>query len=290
MQRRRDRQRNDAAETPGDGEGQDRAECGADERCEQRHQQGLAAIDREDVAAGGAERLHGADHVALARQMARDRIGDADAADQKRGQADQRQELGEAVDAAFELWRGLAAGADLPAGVGKILLRLVLQCRHRAVAGIGLRQAQPVLPAHETAGLQQAGGAQRRLAHQDARAKSDRTADLVRLALQRRAQFDGDIADGDAVAGFQIEPRQQRRIDRRAISAAALRKKIGKRHGWIGHHRVDQRIIAVDGFGLDQVGSAITRAGHSPQRRHRRHGAMGIEEALLGRARLALNE
>ena len=77
------------------------------------------------------------------------------------------------------------------------------------VAGIGLRQAQPVLPAHQAAGLQQPGGAQRRFAHQHARPEAEAAGDLVRLALQRCAQFDRDIADGDAVADFQIEPRQQ---------------------------------------------------------------------------------
>src|SRR6202044_1113503 len=64
--------------------------------------------------------------------------------------------------------------------------------------------------------------------------------------------FTGVFAGVEGVAVFQIEPPQQRGIARRAIGAAALREKPGKRHGWIGHHRVDQRIIAVDGFGLDQ--------------------------------------
>ena len=50
--------------------------------------------------------------------MRGDRIGDADAADQQRGQADQRQELREALDVAFELRRGVVAGADFPAGIG----------------------------------------------------------------------------------------------------------------------------------------------------------------------------
>ena len=49
--------------------------------------------------------------------MMLDRVGDADAADQQRRQADQRQELGEALDVALELRGGGGAGADLPAGV-----------------------------------------------------------------------------------------------------------------------------------------------------------------------------
>ena len=51
--------------------------------------------------------------------MALHRVGDADAADEKRGQADQRQELGEALDIALQRRRRVVAIPDLPAGVGK---------------------------------------------------------------------------------------------------------------------------------------------------------------------------
>ena len=50
--------------------------------------------------------------------MAFHRIADADAADQQRGQADDGEELGEALDIALELRRGIGAGADVPAGFG----------------------------------------------------------------------------------------------------------------------------------------------------------------------------
>ena len=154
MQRRRDRQRNDGAERPGNRERQRGAERGADHSGEQRDQHHLSAIDGEHCAAGSAERLHGADHVALAREMRGDRIGDADAADQQRGQADQREKLREALDIAFELRRRLAAGADFPAGIRERGLSRFLDRRHRAIGAIGLRQSQPVLPAHQAARLQ----------------------------------------------------------------------------------------------------------------------------------------
>ena len=80
----------------------------------------LRQIDREHAAAGRAERLQGGDGVALAVEMAFDRVGDADAADQQRGQSDQGQELREALDVALELRRGVGAGADLPAGFRKL--------------------------------------------------------------------------------------------------------------------------------------------------------------------------
>jgi len=103
MQRRRHRQRNRPAQQTGDDEGQRRTDCRADDSGEQRHERDLGAVDREHRSARGAERFHRADGVALARQMARHRVRHADAADDKRGQGDQREELGEALDVALEL-------------------------------------------------------------------------------------------------------------------------------------------------------------------------------------------
>ncbi len=56
--------------------------------------------------------------------MAGDRVGDADAADQKCGQSDEREELTEALDVAFELRRRFITGADIPAGIGELRLGL----------------------------------------------------------------------------------------------------------------------------------------------------------------------
>ena len=90
-------------------------------RADQRQQQHLQQIDREHAAAGRAERLQRRDHVALAVEMALHRVGDADAADQQRGQADQREELREALDVALQRGRGVGAGAHLPAGIRQLL-------------------------------------------------------------------------------------------------------------------------------------------------------------------------
>jgi hypothetical protein len=70
--------------------------------------------------------------------MTGDCIGDADAADQERRQPDQRQELREALNIAFELRRGFAAAANLPAGLRKFGLRLLVERRHCAIARPGL--------------------------------------------------------------------------------------------------------------------------------------------------------
>ena len=210
------------------------------------------AIDGENAAARGAERLHRPDHVALARQVARDRIRHADAADNERGQGDEREELGEALDIAFELRRGLVARADFPAGVGERGLRLLFDRCHGAIARVGRGQAQPVLPAHQTAGLQKSARAQRRLADEHARPKADPAGELVRLADQRRAQLDHGVADGDPVAGFEIEPREQRRIDGGAEGVVLPRQQGRQRHGGVGHDRSEQRIGVIDRLDLDQ--------------------------------------
>ena len=64
--------------------------------------------------------------VAPAVEMTLHRIGDADAADQQRGQADDGEELREALDIALEPRRGLGARADVPAGFGQLLARCVV--------------------------------------------------------------------------------------------------------------------------------------------------------------------
>ena len=94
--------------------------------------------------------------------MALHRIGDADAADQQRGQADERQELREALDVALERGRGVAARADVPAGLRELIARLRRDLLRRGVARVRIGKLQPIVPAHQAAGLQQTGGAQAR--------------------------------------------------------------------------------------------------------------------------------
>ena len=131
MQRRDHRQRQQLAEHADDDERQRRAGGKPDHRADPGEHDHLRQIDREDVAAGGAERLERGDDVAAAIDVALDGVGDADAADQKRGEADQRQELGEAADGALELRRGVAAAADPPAGFRQ---GARARCRSAAVA------------------------------------------------------------------------------------------------------------------------------------------------------------
>ncbi len=222
MQRRHHRQRQQLAECADDDEGQRRAGRKPDRRTDQGQHDHLCQVDGEDVAAGGAERLERGDDVAAAIDMALDRVGDADTADQQRREPDQREELGKAVDAALKPWRGIAAGANLPAGFRQRGARSIGQRRGGAIVGGGVRQLDPVDPAHQAAGLQQPGGAQRGFADQESRAEADPAGELVRLAADDAADFKTGIADTDAIAELEIEPRQQRLIHRGAERAVPL--------------------------------------------------------------------
>ena len=290
IESRRDRKRNDAAEHSDDGERQTGADARADQRREQRDQQDLRAVDAEYVGAGGARGFHGRDRVALAREVTGDRIGDADAADQQCGQGDEGQELAETLDIALELRRSLFARADVPAGIREVAAGSLFECDDGAVGRVRCRQPQPILPAHQAAGLQKRAGAQRLLAHQKARAKSDAAGQSVRLVLEYGAQLDRCLADGDAVAELEIKPRQQCRIGGRAKGIAVALEQIGQRQVGLGSHGAEQRIRAVDGFDLDQRGSSVIGARHGRQRGDDRHLAVRIKKAPLAVSGLTLDQ
>ncbi|MGX0998863.1 hypothetical protein AB7M38_006155 [Bradyrhizobium diazoefficiens] len=229
MHGRHHRQRQQLAEQTDDGEGHGGAEREPDHGPDRGQQDDLGEIDAEHVAARGADGLEGRDHLELPVDMALHRVGDADAADQQRGEADQRQELREAADVALELRRGVGAAADFPAGLRRGVARIGDEGVGRALVVGGIGQLHPVDPAHQAAGLDQAGGPQARLADQEARAEADAAGELVGLGFDRAADLEGGRADGDAVAGLEREPRQQRRIGSRAERAVSLRKDVGHR-------------------------------------------------------------
>ncbi len=81
-------------------------------------------------------------------------IGDADTADQQRGEPDQRQKLREARDGALQLRRGIVAGADLPAGLRQRGARGIGERLGGAVVGAVVGQQHAIGPAHQGAGLQ----------------------------------------------------------------------------------------------------------------------------------------
>ena len=165
--------------------------------------------------------------------MAFHRIADADAADQECRQSDDGKELREALDVALKLRRSVAAVTDIPTGFGKLRARLHCYRFGRGIGGLARRQAQPIMPAHQTARLQQAGGAQSVLGDQQARSETDAAGELVRFARQRSADFDRGAANGQPRARLDAEPRQQDRIRRRAEDAVAQRQRVAECAGRI---------------------------------------------------------
>ena len=147
-------------------------------------------------------------------------VGDADAAHHQGGQADEGEELAEALDVAGELRCGVEARADVPAGLGELRLGVACEGLEAGIAAAG-RQHDAVGPAHEAAGLQQARGAQRVLADEKARPETDAGGDLVGLRHQRGGDDERQSAEIDAVADLEVEARQQHRIGDGPVGAVA---------------------------------------------------------------------
>ena len=290
MHGRDHRQRQQFSEQADDGKRHRRAERQPNHRADRGEQDDLREIDAEHVAPRGADGLEGRDHLEPAIDMALHGVGDADAADQQCCEADQGQELREAADIAFELRRGIGAAADLPAG----LRRGVAGVRDEGIGGTvavgGVRQFDAVDPAHQAAGLDQPGGAQGRLADQEARTKTDAAGELVGLGLDAAADLEGRRADGDAVADLQREPRQQGRIGGGAECAVALREQIGQRQLRRQRQLSEHRIGVVDRLHLDQRQLAFGRARHAAQGGGHGDGAARAQEGNFLGLRLALEQ
>ena len=180
--------------------------------------------------AGGAERFHRGDGVALAIEVALHRIGDADTADQQGRQSNQREELRETLHITLKRGRRIAARADLPAGFRQLLLRVGHERRRVMVARVVLGQFHPVSPAHEAARLHKTSGAQSRVIHQKTRAKADAARELVGFVAQGGADFEGrrpntvcarPAADRAAPAKPDRRRRRKRRRVRRRHRARA---------------------------------------------------------------------
>ena len=227
------RQRQHRAKPPGNDVRQRRSDNQARYRSDDGERNDLHEIDLEHRETGSTERFQRGDGVTTTVEMALDGIGDANPADDQRGQSDQRQILGEAFDVPSHGRRSARAGANLPAGFRQLLLRGVGHGLHRRVAAAVVGEPHAVVPAHDAAGLDEPGGAQRRLADQETRPKPDSAGELVRLRFQGGAQLDRSGADHDAVARFEVEPRQQGRVGRCTEHPVALGERTCQRLGGV---------------------------------------------------------
>ena len=118
---------------------------------------------------------------------------------------------------------------------GNCRLGLLSSAATRAARCVACRQPQPVLPAHQAAGLQQAGGAQRRLADQHPRAEADPAGKLVGFARSaRRAVRSSRRRCVTRSPGFRSSRVSSAGSAARAERAVALREQCGERHRRIG--------------------------------------------------------
>ncbi len=290
MQRRHHGERQQLAEQ-GDDDERQRGACGKpDDRADTGQHDHLGQIDCEHLAAGGAQRFIRGDHVAAAIDMAFHGVGDADTTNQECCESDQGQKLREAIDGALKLRRGVGAAANFPAGLGQRTSRIVDQRGGRALAARMVRQLDPVDPAHQAAGLQQPGRMQRGFADQKARSEADAAGELVRLGVDRAANLERRVADGDAVADLQIEPRQQGRIGGCAERAVMLGQEVTDRQFRLERELAEHRIRAVDRLHLDQGEPAVAGARHAAQGRRNRYFAARTQEGDLVRLGFALEQ
>ena len=234
----------------------------------------LQQMDPQDGPAGGAEALEGGDDLAAAIDVGGDRVGDADAADQQRGEPDQRQELPQPLERARHLRGGIAPVAHREAAFGQRLLDALAETDEAVVrlAG-GAAELEGVAPADQAARIDQAGRLHGLERHQHARADGEALGQLVGLGGDGGADRHLDLAEGDAIADLEPQALEQDRIDGGAGLAA---DGVVQRHVAGEAHGADQRIGRVHALELDQ---GLLGAVGLP--RHGAHGGGFADAALL---------
>ena len=173
-----------------------RAEDEAGENARGSDQHDLDQVDENDEARGRADTFERSDDTALAVDEGAYGIGDADAADDQRGQADERQELRKTLDVVRQRRRGIVAGAHRPAGLGEFRLCAVgHRSRRRAAV-----EADTVGVFDDTAGPDQTGGFQRRHRDHQTGRKAESFRQGVGLVGDLSAQFEFGAPYRNAVA------------------------------------------------------------------------------------------
>ena len=209
-------------------------------------------------------------------QMRAHRIGDADAADDRRGQPDQRHEEREPPDGLPEARGGRSDAGHPPAPLG-IFLREPAVFRDRAA---GLVQRDAVFVADQASGLHEAGPPEPVPVEHEARPEGEQADGAVGLALQRGADGEGPVAHLDPVADGEAQPLQQGRLD----DGAAVRQRVRQRHAAGKAEGAGERIGAVHRLELDQ-GRAAAGARHGPHLDHFRDAPEGCEIGPRGGVR-----
>ncbi len=146
-------------------------------------------------------------------------VGDADAADQQRGQAHQGHEQAGLVDEAGHAGCGVARLPDAPALAGERLA----ECRQQSGRRGRVRERRPERVLHHGTGGDQPGRSQGSGGDQHAGAEDQRRGDPVGLRDQFAADREACVAQTDGIAGMQVEPIQHDALGQQAV--------VRKRHG-----------------------------------------------------------
>ena len=230
--RGREREGDQRAEKSVHREGERGADDQSDEDSQRRYGHEFHHGQREDRTAARADGFENRQRLPFALDKTLRRVGDADPADDERGQADQREKLGEAIDVLGELRRDAGARSRLPASLRKCRLCGVDEILHRAFAGrLASRIEQHARgPSHQRSRLHKARGVERFSRDQHARAKAKTGGKLVRLCRKRCPQGEAQAAKFKHVADLEIETRQQCFVHRRAIAFALFGDGVRRAH------------------------------------------------------------
>ncbi len=248
MERRRDGERQGVAENVEQQRRQRQPRRRARERRDESHNQDLDQHKACGLAAAGAERFENGEGIALAVDERAHRIGDADAAADKRRQADQGDELGEALDVARQLRRRIGAAANFVAGIRETRGKLLFHRLDPRVIGAGQEQAKR--GARQRSGLYETARGQSFGRQQHMRREGER-AQRIRLAAQPGGDDETRVANEKRVAERKFQPRPELRIDGDAKPLFPARQQLGERRLRLGLQRADQRIGAVHAFQFD---------------------------------------
>ena len=168
--------------------------------------------------------------------------------------------------------------------------RLVDQRGRGAIVGRVVGQFHPVDPAHQAAGLQQSGGAQRRFADQESRAEADAAGQLVRFGIDDAADLEGRAAD--VTRSPSLRSSRASRVESTAApnGAVALGQQIRHRQLRIERQFAEHRIGAIDRLDLDQSQPAVAGARHRAQRRRDRELSARAQKGDFVRLGFALDQ
>ncbi len=256
-----------------------------DDDADGRHHADGDEIGGGDLARGRADAFQHGDDARLAFEMCAHRVGDAEPADQQRAEPDQV-EIGAGV---LQEIAGALAGilelADAPAGVGEFGIE-----RGGRGGAVGVRRHLDAIGVvDQAAGLHQAGGVERLLRDQQARAEGEDLGGGIGLALDRGGDDEPDVADHQAVTDLEAGALQQHAVGERAIAAVGLlRQQFGERLLVAEGERAIERVDLVGALELDQhrqraVGRGL---GHRAHLDHVRDLAVALDRRqLFGRRR-----